>query len=143
MKKLMDTVNALTTLMDTHSYSSVSPSQLKMISGRKFGKISLFGMAYGLRGNETQWTIFDDEYAALVDRVYIRGVHDTVATALSQVPGTRMTTDVDDDPLFEAMERHNNRIKAGKAALKTLFKAEPLPICHNHTTGPAKTKDWE
>ena len=100
---------------------------------------ALSGMVYGRFGHKLNWTIFDeiDGYVKSIDQ-------GTVARALAELPGTRMTTLEDgDDPLFEAMERHNNRMKAGKAALKVLFKAQALPVYHNKSTGPAKTKDWE
>lgn len=94
--------------------------------------------AYGRFGHKVNWSILDafNGHVKHID-------HGTVARALAELPGTRMSTEVDEDPLFDAMERHNNRIKAGKAALKTMFKAEALPVYHNLTTGPAKTKDWE
>lgn len=124
-------------------------SQISIVSGRKTSKSELFAMAYGRGSGKSLFfgnlihEMFNKTYSGAVGTGYVAGVHDTVATALSQVSGTRMSSEVDEDPLFAAMERHNNRIKAGKAALKTLFKAEALPVYHNRSTGPAKTKDWE
>ena len=134
--------------LELRSLPPPTPNQMVVITGHKTSKSPIFGMPYGRgSGKSRLYTDLMDqlfkEYIEVGNGVVKPGVHDTVATALSQVSGTLMSSEVDGDPLFEAMERHNNRIKAGKAALKTMFKAEPLPGYHKRTTGPAKNKDWE
>lgn len=144
--ELMDSLDL--SALELRSLPPPTPNQMEVITGRKTSKSHLFGMRYG-RGSGKSRLYADlldqlnKNYIEMVNGIVNPGVHDTVATALSQVTNTRMSTEVDEDPLFAAMERHNNRIKAGKAALKTLFKAEALPVYHNRSTGPAKTKDWE
>lgn len=144
--ELMDSLDL--SALELRSLPPPTPNQMVVITGRKTSKSPIFGMSYG-RGSGKSRLYADlmdqlfKEYIEVGNGVVKPGVHDTVATALSQVTNTRMSSEVDDDPLFAAMERHNNRIKAGKAALKTLFKAEALPVYHNRSTGPAKTKDWE
>lgn len=144
--ELMDSLDL--SALELRSLPPPTPNQLKVTMERKVSKSTMFGMAYGRGSGKSRLyaDLMDQFFKAHIEvgnGVVKPGVHDTVATALSQVTNTRMSSEVDEDPLFAAMERHNNRIKAGKAALKTLFKAEALPVYHNRSTGPAKTKDWE
>lgn len=53
------------------------------------------------------------------------------------------TTQQSSDPLFEAMELHNERIRLGKKAIKEMFHATPLNLNQQPTNGPIKAKDWE
>lgn len=46
------------------------------------------------------------------------------------------------DPLFEAMDKHNQLIKLGRKAIHEMFHARPLNL-NQKTPGPYKAKDWE
>lgn len=73
------------------------------------------------------------------DAVYVHTVkHDLKQLQYAQ---TR-TSQGSSDPLFAAMELHNERIRLGKKAIKEMFHAKPLNL-NQHTTGPLKAKDWE
>lgn len=93
--------------------------------------------AYLLRGSsKTRWGM--DWFTNIYNLPY-----ETVKANLNDLQGTQQRAIEGRDPLFEAMELHNARVKAGKRAIRGLFEATPLPTYINRTQGPIKAKDWE
>lgn len=90
-----------------------------------------------MRGS-SKWGMQSNFYSMLLDLPY-----KTVETDLHTLQTTQYAKPKGDDPLFEAMDLHNARIKAGKKAIRGMFDACPLPQYHKRTSGPTKAKDWE
>lgn len=86
-------------------------------------------------GKQNLWNAFAD-WKTMPDR-------HSVASKMFELQSAQSTSNYGDDPLFEAMERHNKRMKLGREALRHMFQAPPLPTFGNHTNGPNKAKDWE
>lgn len=66
----------------------------------------------------------------------------TVKHELNMLQTAQTTNGPGTDPLFEAMEKHNQLMKMGRACMKEMFHAKPLNL-NQHTNGPVKAKDWE
>ena len=66
----------------------------------------------------------------------------TVKYDLKMLQTAQTSTGPGKDPLFEAMDKHNQLIKLGRKAIHEMFHATPLNL-NQKSTGPYKAKDWE
>ena len=66
----------------------------------------------------------------------------TVKYDLDTLQTAQTSTGPGKDPLFEAMDKHNQLIKLGRKAIHEMFHATPLNL-NQKSTGPYKAKDWE
>lgn len=66
----------------------------------------------------------------------------TVKHDLKQLQDAQTSNGPGKDPLFEAMDKHNQLIKLGRKAIHEMFHARPLNL-NQKTPGPYKSKDWE
>ena len=66
----------------------------------------------------------------------------TVKYDLDTLQTAQTSTGPGKDPLFEAMDKHNQLIKLGRKTIHEMFHATPLNL-NQKSTGPYKAKDWE